>query len=38
MSYSEDSERWREYHVTPRYLAGSTYTGDPALQPLLDLD
>ena len=28
--------RWNEYHVTPRYLAGSTYTGDPAIRPLLD--
>ncbi|WP_198358197.1 DUF317 domain-containing protein [Streptomyces fildesensis] len=37
MSDQQDSERWREYHVTPRYLAGSTFTGDPALRPLLDM-
>ncbi|MCZ4097927.1 DUF317 domain-containing protein [Streptomyces sp. So13.3] len=37
MSDQQDSERWREYHVTPRYLAGSTFTGGPALRPLLDL-
>ncbi|WP_328509579.1 DUF317 domain-containing protein [Streptomyces mirabilis] len=36
MPYDPNDERWREYHVTPRYLAGSTFTGDPALQPLLD--
>jgi hypothetical protein len=35
--YDLNDERWREYHVTPRYLAGSTFTGDPALQPLLDV-
>nr|WP_237539930.1 DUF317 domain-containing protein [Streptomyces sp. SID4917] len=34
---SQDTDQWREYHVTPRYLAGPTYTGDPALRPLLDL-
>ncbi|MER7702393.1 DUF317 domain-containing protein [Kitasatospora sp. NPDC097605] len=28
--------RAREYQVAPRYLAGSTHTGDPGLQPLLD--
>lgn len=38
MAYDPNDERWREYHVTPRHLAGSTDTGDPALQPLLDLD
>ncbi|WP_327748064.1 DUF317 domain-containing protein [Streptomyces europaeiscabiei] len=37
MPYDLNDERWREYHVTPRYLAGSTFTGDPALQPLLDV-
>ncbi|QJT04716.1 hypothetical protein G9272_34125 [Streptomyces asoensis] len=36
MPYSPNDEQWREYHVTPRYLAGSTFTGDPALRPLLD--
>ncbi|MET8412061.1 DUF317 domain-containing protein [Streptomyces sp. NPDC005195] len=34
--YDLNDERWREYHVAPRYLAGSTFTGDPALRPLLD--
>ncbi|TQF02024.1 DUF317 domain-containing protein [Kitasatospora acidiphila] len=29
-------ERVREYQVAPRYLAGSIYTGDPGLLPLLD--
>ncbi|MGW4031689.1 DUF317 domain-containing protein [Streptomyces sp. NPDC004838] len=29
-------DRWHEYNVTPRYLAGPTFSGDPALQPLLD--
>ncbi|MFF2954076.1 DUF317 domain-containing protein [Kitasatospora sp. NPDC057965] len=28
--------RAREYQVAPRYLAGSTHTGDAGLQPLLD--
>jgi hypothetical protein len=32
-----NDDRWREYHVTPRYLAGPTLSGDLALQPLLDL-
>ncbi|WP_250287647.1 DUF317 domain-containing protein [Streptomyces atroolivaceus] len=36
MTFSSDDEQWREYHVSPRYLAGSTFTGDPALRPLLD--
>ncbi|MCX4858213.1 DUF317 domain-containing protein [Streptomyces canus] len=36
MPYDPNDERWREYHVTPRYLAGSTFTGDPAIRPLLD--
>ncbi|WP_127361414.1 hypothetical protein [Actinacidiphila soli] len=26
-----------DVYVTPRYLAGSTHTGDPALEPLLAL-
>ncbi|MEV6209569.1 DUF317 domain-containing protein [Kitasatospora sp. NPDC051914] len=29
-------EQPREYRITPRFLAGPTYTGDPGLQPLLD--
>lgn len=37
MPYDLNDERWREYHVAPRYLAGSTFTGDSALQPLLDV-
>ncbi|MEU1476161.1 DUF317 domain-containing protein [Streptomyces sp. NPDC005760] len=36
MPYAPNDKQWREYHVTPRYLAGSTFTGDPALRPLLD--
>nr|WP_059006600.1 DUF317 domain-containing protein [Streptomyces specialis] len=36
MPHIPDAERWREYHVTPRYLAGPTYTGDPAIRPLRD--
>ncbi|MFP8941702.1 DUF317 domain-containing protein [Streptomyces fenghuangensis] len=31
-----DDDRRREYHVAPRYLAGPTHTGDPALRPLLE--
>lgn len=38
MAYDPTGERWREYHVTPRYLAGATSTGDLALRPLLDQD
>ncbi|MFG3253296.1 DUF317 domain-containing protein [Streptomyces sp. NPDC048172] len=30
----DDERRWREYHVTPRYLAGSGFTGDPAFAPV----
>lgn len=30
----EDPERWREYFVTPRYLAGSTGTGDIGFAPV----
>ncbi|MEU6172737.1 DUF317 domain-containing protein [Streptantibioticus parmotrematis] len=33
---SSSNDDFREYHITPRYLAGSTYTGDPAIRPLLD--
>jgi hypothetical protein len=33
-----DGDRFREYHVTPRYLAGSSGVGDAGLQPILDLD
>lgn len=36
MPYHPNDEQWREYHVTPRYLAGPTFTGEPALRPLLD--
>jgi hypothetical protein len=36
IAYDPADERWREYHVTPCYLAGATSTGDPALRPLLD--
>ncbi|MFI9273984.1 DUF317 domain-containing protein [Kitasatospora sp. NPDC052896] len=37
MPYYPNDERWPdEYHVSPRYLAGPTFTGDPALRPLLD--
>ncbi|KIZ14952.1 hypothetical protein [Streptomyces natalensis] len=25
-----------DFYVSPVYLAGATFTGDPALQPLLD--
>ncbi|WP_328912475.1 MULTISPECIES: DUF317 domain-containing protein [unclassified Streptomyces] len=35
MVYDPNGERWREFHVTPRYLAGPTETGEPALRPLL---
>ncbi|MDT3395316.1 DUF317 domain-containing protein [Streptomyces sp. B1866] len=38
MNTPDDEAYWREYHVTPRYLAGSGGTGDPALRPLLALD
>ncbi|WP_416484251.1 DUF317 domain-containing protein [Streptomyces sp. CL12] len=33
---SHSNDDFREYHITPRYLAGSTFTGDPAIRPLLD--
>lgn len=29
-----DDERWREYRVTPRYLAGSSGFGDPGFEPV----
>lgn len=29
-----NTERWSEYRVTPRYLAGSSYTGDPGFEPV----
>ncbi|POX43390.1 hypothetical protein C3486_00190 [Streptomyces sp. Ru73] len=29
-----DDEQWAEYRVTPRYLAGSGYTGDPGFEPV----
>lgn len=35
MAYDPTAARWREHHITPRYLAGTTGTGDPApRQPL----
>jgi hypothetical protein len=35
--YTSDAEQWRQYHVTPRYLAGPTFTGEFPLRPFLDL-
>ncbi|MBV9023014.1 MAG: DUF317 domain-containing protein [Streptomycetaceae bacterium] len=32
----DDEEQWREYHVTPRYLAGSSGVGDPGFEPVAD--
>ena len=37
MPYNANDPRWNEYHVTPRYLAGTTFTGEPAIRPLLDV-
>lgn len=37
MPYNANDPRWNEYHVTPRYLAGTTFTGGPAIRPLLDV-
>ena len=34
MPYTADDERWREYHVTPRYLAGSNGVGDAGFAPV----
>lgn len=34
MPYNADDEQWREYHVTPRYLAGSNGTGDAGFAPV----
>ena len=34
MPHPTDEEAWTEYHVTPRYLAGSSWTGDPGLAPV----
>jgi hypothetical protein len=34
MPYTADDERWREYLVTPRYLAGSDGTGDAGFAPV----
>lgn len=34
MKFTMDEERWREYHVTPRYLAGSSGVGDPGFDPV----
>ncbi|WP_063728767.1 DUF317 domain-containing protein [Streptomyces sp. RTd22] len=36
MSDEPDYDRWREYRVTPRYLAGSSYAGDPGFEPVAD--
>ncbi|GAA1890597.1 DUF317 domain-containing protein [Streptantibioticus ferralitis] len=36
MPYTSEEERWREYHVTPRYLAGSGTIGDPGFAPVAD--
>lgn len=33
MPYADD-EQWREYQVTPRYLAGSSGVGDPGFEPI----
>ena len=35
MPNAPDDERGREYHVTPRYLAGSSGTGDPGFAPVV---
>ncbi|WP_405466701.1 DUF317 domain-containing protein [Streptomyces jietaisiensis] len=32
----EDEEDWREYYVTPRYLAGSSFAGDPVFADVPD--
>lgn len=34
MSDEPEDERWREYRVTPRYLAGSSGCGDPGFEPV----
>jgi hypothetical protein len=34
MPYSADAEQWSEYLVTPRYLAGSSGTGDAGFAPV----
>lgn len=34
MSDQPQEERWREYRVTPRYLAGTGFSGDPAFAPV----
>ncbi|MBM9508023.1 DUF317 domain-containing protein [Actinacidiphila acididurans] len=34
MPYNADDEQWREYLVTPRYLAGSDGTGDVGFAPV----
>jgi hypothetical protein len=32
----DDDEQWREYHVTPRYLAGQSFSGDPGFADVPD--
>lgn len=32
----DDEDRWREYHITPRYLAGSSGIGDPGFAAVPD--
>ncbi|MEU4200808.1 DUF317 domain-containing protein [Streptomyces sp. NPDC026294] len=34
MPYDPDAEQRREYHVSPRYLAGSSGVGDPGFAPV----
>ncbi|GAB3113354.1 DUF317 domain-containing protein [Streptomyces calidiresistens] len=34
MPYEPDDDHFREYHVTPRYLAGSGGTGDAGFEPV----
>jgi hypothetical protein len=34
MPHFLDDDPWREYHVTPRYLAGSGTVGDPGFEPI----
>jgi hypothetical protein len=36
VQYTPEEERWREYHLTPRYLAGSGTVGDPGFEPVAD--
>ncbi|EOY45733.1 DUF317 domain-containing protein [Streptomyces anthocyanicus] len=34
MQSTTDEEKWREYHVAPRYLAGSSGVADPGFAPV----